>query len=631
MLIRLKDIHLAFGGAPLFVKENLQLDKGERVCIVGRNGEGKSTLLKLISGELLADTGVVQRRDGLKIARLEQEVPQGLAGSVYEVVAAGLGETGSVLAQYHKLSLCAQTDADFELMGDLQHKIDQQDAWQWQHRIERTISLVGLEEETETSGLSGGMRRRVLLARALVQEPDILLLDEPTNHLDIPAINWLEGFLKELPVTLVFITHDRAFLRALATRIVDLERGILKSWPGNFDQYQTAKEAWLEAEERAVALFEKKLSQEEVWIRQGIKARRTRNEGRVRALEKMRNEHQALRQRVGQVKLETQTGAQSGKNVIEMQNVSFAYPLEDGSSDNAEKKSLLKDFSCLIRRGDKVGIIGPNGCGKSTLLKLMLGQLQPDTGSIKLGTNIDVAYFDQMRGALRLEETVVENVAEGSDTIEVNGQDKHVIGYLQDFLFAPERARQPVKMLSGGEKNRLLLAKLFTKKANVFVLDEPTNDLDAETLELLEERMADYKGTIIVVSHDRMFINNVVTQSLVFENGNVNEYIGGYDDWLRQRDEVKPSVNKKTMKADPNKNTAVKAKKLSYNDQRELDGLPKEIEKLEAEVEQLEALMADADFYKKDKSTIDATQEKVDAKQKSLELAYSRWEELGDI
>ena len=627
MLIRLKDISIAFGGPAVLDNANMQIDKAERVCIVGRNGEGKSTLMKLIANELQADSGVIERKDGLTVARLEQEVPQGLKGSAFAAVAEGLGSKGELLARYHQLSQVASSDQEHDDLMQLQQQLDSEDGWQWQHRIQKTLSQVGLEENADTSGLSGGMRRRVLLARALVQEPDVLLLDEPTNHLDIPAITWLESFLLELNITLVFITHDRHFLNALATRIVDLDRGLLKSWPGNFEKYQQAKAEWLATEEKQLAEFEKKLSQEEAWIRQGIKARRTRNEGRVRALLKMREERKAVRQRQGQARMETNQAELSGKNVVEMKNVSFAY----------QDKKILNDFSCLIRRGDKVGVIGPNGCGKSTLLKLLLGQLEPQQGKIKHGTNIEIAYFDQMRDTLRMEDTVLGNVAEGSDTVEINGQSKHIIGYLQDFLFSPERARQPIRMLSGGEKNRLLLAKLFTKKANVYVLDEPTNDLDMETLDLLEERLMEFDGTIIIVSHDRSFLNNVVTQSLVFEDSELNEYIGGYDDWLRQRPEQaaatssKKTSNAKKTTEKPQQNekkVEAKSKKLSYKDQRELEALPALIEQLETDIEAIQNQMSAADFYKEEKDVITQTQQALADKEAQLQTAYTRWEEL---
>src|SRR5690554_6834941 len=589
----LRNIRLSFGAAPLLDGVNLIVEKGERLCLVGRNGAGKSTLMKVIAGDIVPDEGHLEHNPGLKIARLVQEVPEDAQGSIYEVVAQGLGQQGKLLAKYQHLSL--QLAQDPNLMGEferLQVEIDAAGAWDLSQQVEATLSRLSLQGEQEFAGLSGGMKRRVLLAQALVQNPDILLLDEPTNHLDMEAIEWLEEFLLGYSATLIFITHDRAFIRRLATRIIELDRGQLSSWPGSYEAYLEGKAHALEVEEKAQAEFDKKLSQEEAWIRQGIKARRTRNEGRVRALKALRREHAQRRQRQGQVAMSMQEAHSSGRLVLEAKSISQHY--------NAEP--LFKDFSFTLWRGDKVGIIGPNGCGKSTLLKTLLGELHPTEGSVRLGTNLEVAYFDQLRDTLDEEKTVVDNVAEGSDMLTINGKPKHVIGYLQDFLFEPSRARQPVKSLSGGERNRLLLAKLFTQPANLLVLDEPTNDLDADTLDLLEELLGDYEGTVLLVSHDRAFLDNVVTSTLVFEGeGRVNDYVGGYQDWLRQR---RPAADK--PRTDAHKPAAREAAarrkthKLSYKDQRELDALPQTIEALEAEQEALHAQMADPAFYQQD-------------------------------
>src|SRR5699024_5859594 len=525
-LLTLRNIKLSYGADPILDDLNLIVEKGERLCLVGRNGAGKSTLMKIIAGEIVPDSGQLEHGQGLIITRLVQEVPHDTFGSVYDVVAQGLGEQGQLLADYHRvLNLLATQPELMDKLERLQQAIEAQGAWDLSQQVEATLSRLSLDGSIEFSGLSGGMKRRVLLAQALVQAPDILLLDEPTNHLDVEAIEWLEDFLLGYSATLIFITHDRAFIRKLATRIIELDRGHLTSWPGNYEKYLSGKAAALEAEERAFAEFDKKLSQEEAWIRQGIKARRTRNEGRVRALKALRREHAARRERQGQVAMTMQEGASSGRLVLEAKNISQQY---DGNP-------LFEDFSFTLWRGDKVGILGPNGCGKSTLLKTLLGDLAPAQGSVRLGTNLEVAYFDQLRDTLDEEKTAIDNVTEGSDILTINGKPKHAIGYLQEFLFEPARARQPVKSLSGGERNRLLLAKLFTRPFNLLVLDEPTNDLDAETLDLLEEQLMQYEGTLLLVSHDREFIDNVVTSTLVFENGELNHYIGGYQDWLEQR------------------------------------------------------------------------------------------------
>jgi len=619
-LITLRDVVVSFGGAPLLDGLNLQIDPGERVCLVGRNGAGKSTLMKVLAGKISPDDGQIERQQGLVVTRLKQEVPYDTTGSVYDVVADGLGQQGELLSRYHHASQALATDYSEAAMAELgraQHALEACNGWDASQRVDTMISRLELPADDEFSSLSGGMKRRVLLAQSLVLDPDLLLLDEPTNHLDIEAINWMEDFLLNYKATLLFVTHDRMLLQHLATRIIDLDRGCLTSWPGNYATYLERKEAALEAEETSNALFDKKLAEEEKWIRQGVKARRTRNEGRVRALKALRQEHSERRNRVGTANIKTQSAESSGKIVIELEGVCQSYG----------DKDVLKDFSATILRGDKIGIIGPNGAGKSTLLKILLGKLVPQQGSVKMGTKLEIAYFDQHRAQLDVEKTVIENIGDGSDEIIINGQPRHVISYMQDFLFSPQRARTPVKALSGGERNRLLLAKLFTKPANMLVMDEPTNDLDVETLELLEELLIDYKGTLLLVSHDRAFINNVVTDSLVFEgDGQVNNYVGGYDDWLRQRaqQENKPTVSK----TDKSKPKAKTSKKLSYNDQRDYDALPKKIETLDAELEQIQQSLADPDLYQNDPAKVTALNARNEAVEVELAQCYERWEAL---
>lgn len=621
-LLFLRDISLSFGAAPLLDKIHFQVEAGERVCIVGRNGEGKSTLLKIIEGMQPADEGSRIVQDGIKIAKLRQDVPHDIEGSVFDVVALGLGDIGETLKAYHHAAL----DGDMDQLEKLQHKIEAQNGWDMNQQVDTILSKLDLPADDEFSSLSGGMKRRVLLAQALIQKPDILLLDEPTNHLDIPSIQWLEGFVKNLRCALIFITHDRAFLQALATRIVEVDRGQLFNWECDYLTYLERKQAQLESEAKTHAEFDKKLAQEEVWIRQGIKARRTRNEGRVRALEKLRLERQARRSQQGSANLQVNVGDTSGKKVIEISHLSFGWP----------DKTIVNDFSTLIVRGDKVGLIGPNGCGKSTLLKLLLGQANPQQGKVELGTNLQIAYFDQHRAKLNEELSVAQNVLDSSDHVEINGQRKHIIGYLSDFLFAPDRARQPVKSLSGGERNRLLLAQVFAKPSNLLILDEPTNDLDVETLELLEDLLMNYQGTVLIVSHDRAFLNNVVTSSIVFDApGLVNEYVGGYDDWLRQRPNLATASVKgtsatknETQQATSATQANKPAKKLSYKDQREYDSLPGLIEQLETELEALGAMVADTAFYQQDQAKIDKTLAKIQYKESELEQAFERWEVL---
>ncbi|MDH5786529.1 MAG: ATP-binding cassette domain-containing protein [Chromatiales bacterium] len=628
-LLTLRNVSLAFGGAPLLDGIDLKIEPGERLCLVGRNGTGKSTLMKLLNEELQADSGEVVRRQGLRVARLTQEVPHELAGPVFDVVAGGLGEVGALLAEYHALSHQLAEGGDDRVLSKLeqcQHRLEAEDGWSLTQRVESVITRLKLPAESDFSALSGGLKRRVLLARELVSEPELLLLDEPTNHLDIDAIAWLEEFLLGWQGSLLFITHDRMFLQRLATRIIELDRGNLTSWPGDYDTYLKRKQEALEAEATQNALFDKKLAQEETWIRQGIKARRTRNEGRVRALKALRDERKERRELQGKAKMQLQGGERSGKVVIEAEQLSYSF--DDGP--------LFSDFSTTIMRGDKVAILGPNGVGKTTLLRVLLGQLEPQQGRIKLGTKLEIAYFDQHRAILDEEASVLDNVAEGSDRVEVNGQSKHIMGYLQDFLFTPERARSPVKSLSGGERNRLLLAKLFTKPSNLLVMDEPTNDLDVETLDLLEELLLDYQGTLLLVSHDRAFINNVVTSSLVFEgHGKLNEYVGGYDDWLRQRPscEVESPKGKKSEALKPQAGQPkANKKKLGFKDQRELDQLPDRIAKLEAEQEALQLQMADPAFYQPgDSEAINRATAQMETLNRELEEAFLRWEELDSM
>ncbi len=641
-LLFLRDLSLSFGAAPLLDKINLQIEQNERVCIVGRNGEGKSTLLKVIEGQINADSGSRIVQDGVKIAKLQQEVPHDMHGSVFHIIAEGMGNLGQLLEKFHDLSVKLEQDYTESVLDQFtktQQELEAKNGWDLKQQVDTIISKLGLPADVEFSTLSGGMKRRVLLAKALVQSPDILLLDEPTNHLDIPSIDWLEGFLKNLRCSLVFITHDRAFLQALATRIVDLDRGQLSNWQCDYHTYLQRKADFLEAEAKQNAEFDKKLAQEEAWIRQGIKARRTRNEGRVRALEKLRKEHKARRTQQGTANLQVNTSDISGKQIIKIKDLNFSWP----------DKPIVDNLSSLIVRGDKVGIIGENGCGKSTLISLLLGKQQPNSGTVKLGTNIDIAYFDQHREQLNDEMPVVESVLEESDHVEINGKQKHVMSYLSDFLFTPDRARQPVKALSGGERNRLLLARVFCKPSNLLILDEPTNDLDVETLELLEELLMNYQGTVLIVSHDRAFLNNVCTSSLVFDApGIVNEYVGGYDDWLRQRPEkYKLQASKKSPEQNDKKTesnaeskqksraskteAANKPKKLSYKDQREYDGLPELIEKLETELEELNNKILEPDFYQQEENKVQATLADLNAKESELEQAFERWEELESL
>ncbi len=617
-LMQFQRVDFSVGGPLLLEHVDLSIEPGERVCIVGRNGMGKSTLMRLMAGELKPDDGEIRVQNGVVVARMAQEVPQDTQGTVFDVVAEGLGDLGQLLARYHH----ALHDGDMEAMGEAQALIEARNGWDLDLRVQQVLTRLELPEETDFAALSGGMKRRVLLAQALVRNPDILLLDEPTNHLDIEAIAWLEGFLKSFGGSIVFVTHDRSFLRALATRIVEIDRGQVTSWPGDYENYLRRREERLHAEAQENARFDKLLAQEEVWIRQGIKARRTRHEGRVTALKAMRRERAQRRDLSGNVRMEVSVAQNSGKKVIEFEHVTQAY---DG-------RVLLNDVGATIMRGDRVGIIGPNGAGKSTLLKIMLGELQPQQGDVQLGTGLQIAYFDQHRSQLNDSLNALENVAEGRDFIEINGSRKHIIGYLQDFLFSPERARAPITRLSGGERNRLLLAKLFAQPSNLLVMDEPTNDLDVETLELLEELLGEYKGTLLLVSHDREFIDNVVTSTLVLEGqGRLADYVGGYTDWVRQRPNT--LFNTESAKASPSpvQTSAVTAepkRKLSFKDARELEQLPTRIETLETDIAARTQAMNEPAYYQQSPAELQAANDALAALQAQLEHAYQRWSEL---
>jgi len=625
-LLSLQDVSISFGGSPLLDKVSLQVKKGERVCLLGRNGEGKTTLLKLISGEITPDKGTISVQKGTSIAGLSQELPADLTGSVYDVVATGLGEIGVLLDEYRHLTRSLDRGADDSMlkrMNVLQDKLERGKAWQVRQRVETVLTRMTLEPDVRVETLSVGFKRRVLLARALVAEPEILLLDEPTNHLDTTSITWVEEFLEKYRGTLIFVTHDRMFLQKLATRIVEIDRGRLFSADCGYRIFLERRQAALEAEEVQRCGFMRKLSKEEAWIRKGIKARRTRNEGRVKALVKMREEQQSWRRRTGSAKISIQEAESTGKLVIEAIGVSHGFG----------EKPLINDFSVKIIRGDRIGIIGPNGIGKSTLLRILLSQIVPDQGKIRTGTRPEIVYFDQLREQLDWDKTVQDNVADGKDVIDINGSPRHVLGYLKDFLFSPDRARSPVRILSGGERNRLLLARLFARPCNVLVLDEPTNDLDIETLELLEERLLDYSGTILLVSHDREFLNNVVTGTLVFEpNGAIREYAGGYDDWLRQR--VLPVEEKKGRKERSAEKVRIKKeqpRKLTFKEARELEVLPVRIELLEQEQKELYKQLADPELYRGGGDRIAPAKIRADTLQQELDEAYARWEELESI
>jgi len=637
-LVNLVNVDYSVGGPLLLDGVDFAIERNERICVVGRNGAGKSTLLRLVAGELRPDDGELRVQGGVRVAKLAQEVPHDVDGSVFDVVAGALGHLGALLAEFHQLSHHLDVTGNTDALARVQARIEAEHGWDLDRRVTNVLERLELPEEAAFSALSGGMKRRVLLARALVLDPDVLLLDEPTNHLDIEAIAWLERLLLDFAGSVVFVTHDRRFLRALATRIVEIDRGQLTSWPGDYDNYLRRREERLHAEAQANALFDKKLAQEEVWIRQGIKARRTRNEGRVRELEAMRRERAQRRELGGTAKLQVGVAAASGRRVIDMEDVRFGW----------NGRVIVDGFSTTILRGDRVGLIGANGSGKTTLLKLLLGQLAPQAGEVRLGTNLEIAYFDQHRAHLREDLSALDNVAEGREYIEVGGARKHALGYLQDFLFSPDRARAPITALSGGERNRLLLAKLFAKPSNLLVMDEPTNDLDVETLELLEELLAAYAGTLLLVSHDRDFLDNVVTSTLALEGGGrVGEYVGGYSDWLRQAPRsavARIGVGKEPLRDKaprgraatdaPLAGAAAEAKaapakrKLSYKESRELEELPARIDTLETRIAALGVAMQEPGFYQQDGARIVAANSELATLQGELDAAYARWAEL---
>jgi ATP-binding cassette subfamily F protein uup len=622
-LLTLRDVSLGFRGPLVLDQGNLTVEPGERVCLLGRNGTGKTSLLRLIQGDLEPDQGEITRQQGLVTALLPQEVPQTLCGTVFDEVARGLGPRAELLTEYHQVAHLLAVEGGEELharLDRIQHALEADGGWRMHQEVETVLSRMSLNPDADVAVLSAGMKRRVLLAKALVRNPDILLLDEPTNHLDIEAIGWLEEFLLRYGGTLLFVTHDRAFLRRLATRILELDRGRLTSWECDYGTYVSRKEAALEAEAQQQAEFDKKLAKEETWIRRGIEARRTRNEGRVRALKKMREIRLVRREQPGEARMEVQEAERSGRLVIEAKDVEFAY----------NGRPIIRGFSTKIMRGDRVGLIGPNGSGKTTLLRVLLGELLPRTGAIRHGTNLEVAYFDQLHVQLDDAKSVRDNVRDGSDSVTINGKKRHIISYLEDFLFTPDQAASPVSRLSGGERNRLLLARLFTKPSNVLVMDEPTNDLDLETVELLEDLLVEYPGTLLLVSHDREFLNNVVTSTLVLEGeGQVKEYAGGYDDWLRQRaPEPAPATEPSPVKARPTRVSKERPRRLTYKEQRELETLPQRIEGLEAELGELHQTMADPAFYRQDPSQIVQIKARLQLLEQEIAGAYQRWEEL---
>jgi ATP-binding cassette subfamily F protein uup len=595
-LISLQDVSIGFGGPRLLEEINLQIESGEWVGLLGRNGMGKSTLLKLIAGDILPHIGTIARQQNIRVAYLPQEVPEGLSGRVREIIESGLETMSGSLDDEHR--------------------------WQRQHQVDKVLSRMELDPEARFEILSAGLKRRVYLARGLVRNPDLLLLDEPTNHLDINSIDWLEDFLKRWAGTLLFVTHDRVFLQRLATRIVELDRGKLYDWDCDYSTFVKRKDDMLSAEQAQNAIFDKKLAQEEQWIRKGIEARRTRNEGRVRALKRLRSMRQERRELSGRVRMQISADNRSGRLVIEAEHVSFSYG----------DKNVVSNFSTTIQRGDKIGIVGPNGSGKTTLLRILMGELQPAEGEVRHGTNVEMAYFDQLRAQLDESKSVLDNVGQGRDTITINGRERNLMGYLEDFLFTRDRARAPISALSGGERNRLLLARLFTQPANLLILDEPTNDLDIETLEVLEDLLLDYEGTLLLVSHDRAFLNNIVTSTLILDgNGNVTEYVGGYDDWHKQTEQIpasKPPKPDPTIQAESRTDSKPAPRKLSYNEKRELGELPKRIEMLEVEQHALSVRMETPEFYQQEGSVITQAVQRLEELQQELSALYHRWTEL---
>lgn len=625
-LIRFEDISLDFGEQRILLAADLSIEPGERICLIGRNGAGKSTTLKLIAGEIEPDKGRVIRKTGLVISQLAQNIPESMDMLVSDVVRSGLSHIEALLENYQQKSQTALDAEGLRELEELHQQIDAHGGWHIRQRVEATMTDLNLPADKTMRQLSGGWRRRVALAKALVQKPDLLLLDEPTNHLDIVTIKWLENIVYSHAGSVLFITHDRAFLQKLATRIVEVDRGKLASWPGDFENFLRRKEKALEDEEALNSRFDKKLEEEEIWIRQGIKARRTRNEGRARALKAMRDERSKRLSREQSARIHIEAADQSGRKVIRAKNVSYRF----------DDQPLIENFSINIMRGDRIGILGNNGVGKTTLLRLLLGQIEPQTGTIKHGTNLEIGYFDQMRESLDLEKSVAENVGDGRTFIKLNGKDRHVIGYLKGFLFSPKRAMTPVKSLSGGERNRIILAKLFTKPANLLVLDEPTNDLDMETLEVLEDRLTQYNGTLLVVSHDRQFLDNVVTSTIVFEDGGtVQEYVGGYTDWLQQGHALaeidNPVGNNTSDRSSKTGSKLRQARKLSYKEARELQMLPALIEELEAKISDLQRRVADPDFYGSDADVIKSTLQSITEQQSQLEALVSRWAELEEL
>lgn len=615
MLLSLRETSLTYSEKPLLNDINFQVDAGERVCLVGRNGAGKSSLMKIIAGDIEADSGTRSLQDQLRVARLVQDVPHDIQGTVYDVVTAGLGNVGSLINQYEQAA--AKGEAAESLL-DLQHRIEAQSGWDAKRQVDEVLSRMELDGMALFESLSGGLKRRVLLAQALASDPQLLLLDEPTNHLDIEAVKWLETFIRNGQFAVVFVTHDRAFLDAIATRIVEVDRGQLFNFPGRYSEYRQRKAEMLEVERKQKAEFDKNLAEEEAWIRRGVKARTKRNVGRVRRLEDLREEAEGHQKYQARASIQAQMAENTGKRVIEAKNISYS----------VAGKTLVNDFSLKIMRGQKIGLMGPNGCGKTTLLRLLLQELKPDSGSIIEGSNLQVGYFDQTRKALRLDKTAAWNIAEGYEKIDFNGRSLHVLGYLKAFLFTPDRSQSLVEVLSGGERNRLLLARLFAHPANVLVMDEPTNDLDVETLELLEDLVNNFAGTVLLVSHDREFVNNVVDGIITYAgDGQFDYFVGNYDDWLRQRKQEQKAAKAKvkTVAAAPSK---TKKNKLSYKFQLELEQLPKKIEQLEQELEALSAAMADPAFFKQELATVTAEQEKMTALRAELETAFSRWEEL---